>query len=80
MTSITWAGPRYVQELGTFSGSQNRTQRGCDRHQSRSAAVPTATVATSRDEPVSAVEMLRLLVVNRAANGPSVFTTPAKGN
>ena len=29
MTSITWAGPRYVQELGTFSGSQNRTQRGC---------------------------------------------------
>ena len=29
MTSITWAGPRYVQELGTFLGSQNRTQRRC---------------------------------------------------
>ena len=33
MTSITWAGPRYVQELGTFSGSQNRTQRGCVQYQ-----------------------------------------------
>ena len=24
MTSITWAGPRYVQELGTFLGPENR--------------------------------------------------------
>ena len=30
MTSITWAGPRCVQELGAFLGSQNRTQRGCE--------------------------------------------------
>ena len=30
MTSITWAGPRYVQELGTFLGPENRTQRHCD--------------------------------------------------
>ena len=30
MTSITWAGPRYVQELGTFFGPENRTQRRCD--------------------------------------------------
>ena len=30
MTSITWAGPRYVQELGTFLGPENRTQRRCD--------------------------------------------------
>ena len=29
MTSITWAGPRYVQELGTFLGPENRTQRRC---------------------------------------------------
>ena len=29
ITSITWAGPRCVQELGAISGSQNRTQRGC---------------------------------------------------
>ena len=26
MTSITWAGPRCVQELATFLGPQNRTQ------------------------------------------------------
>ena len=32
MTSITWAGPRYVQELGTFLGSQTRTQRRCDMY------------------------------------------------
>ena len=30
MTSITWAGPRYVQELGTFLGPENRTQRRCE--------------------------------------------------
>ena len=29
MTSITWEGPRYVQELGTFLGPENRTQRRC---------------------------------------------------
>ena len=29
MTSITWAGPRYVQELGAFLGPENPTQRGC---------------------------------------------------
>ena len=27
---ITWAGPRIVQELGTFLGPQNRTQRSCE--------------------------------------------------
>ena len=34
MTSITWAGPRCVQELGTFLGPQNRTQGRCvpERH------------------------------------------------
>ena len=26
MTSITWASPRYVQELATILGPQNRTQ------------------------------------------------------
>ena len=30
MTSITWAGPRYVQELGAFLGPENPTQRGCE--------------------------------------------------
>ena len=30
MTSITWAGPRYLQELGTFLGPENRTQRRCE--------------------------------------------------
>ncbi len=30
MTSITWAGPRCVQELATFLGPQNRTQGRCD--------------------------------------------------
>ena len=30
MTSITWAGPRCVQELATFLGLQNRTQGRCD--------------------------------------------------
>ena len=29
MTSITWAGPRCVQELATFLGPQNRTQGRC---------------------------------------------------
>ena len=31
MTSITWAGPRCVQELATFLGPQNRTQGRCDK-------------------------------------------------
>ena len=26
---MTWAGPRYVQELATFLGPQNRTQGRC---------------------------------------------------
>ena len=30
MTSITWAGPRCVQELGTFLAPQNRTQGRCE--------------------------------------------------
>ena len=30
MTSITWAGPRCVQELATFLGPQNRTLGRCD--------------------------------------------------
>ena len=30
MTSITWAAPRCVQELGTFLGPQNRTQGRCE--------------------------------------------------
>ena len=29
MTSITWAGPRCVQDLGTIFGPQNRTQGRC---------------------------------------------------
>ena len=29
MTSITWAGPRCVQELGTFLAPQNRIQGRC---------------------------------------------------
>ena len=29
MTSITWPGPRCVQELATFLGPQNRTQGRC---------------------------------------------------
>ena len=29
MTSITWAGPSCVQELGTFLAPQNRTQARC---------------------------------------------------
>ena len=29
MTSITWASPRYVQELTTVLGPQNRTQGSC---------------------------------------------------
>ena len=32
MTSITWAGPRCVQELATFLGPQNRTQGRCEQH------------------------------------------------
>ena len=31
--SITWAGPRCVQELATFLGPQNRTQGRCEGHQ-----------------------------------------------
>ena len=31
MTSITWAGPRCVQELATILGPQNRTQGRCER-------------------------------------------------
>ena len=30
MTSITWAGPSCVQELGTFLAPQNRTQGRCE--------------------------------------------------
>ena len=30
MTSITWAGTRYVQEPGTIFGPQNRIQGRCD--------------------------------------------------
>ena len=30
MTSITWASPRYVQELTTILAPQNRTQGSCD--------------------------------------------------
>ena len=30
MTSITWAGPRCVQEAATFLGPQNRTQGRCE--------------------------------------------------
>ena len=29
MTSITWASPRYVQEVATILGPQNRTQGSC---------------------------------------------------
>ena len=29
MTSTTWASPRYVQELATILGPQNRTQGSC---------------------------------------------------
>ena len=29
MTSITWAGPRFVQEAATILGPQNRTQGSC---------------------------------------------------
>ena len=29
MTSITWAGPSCVQELGTFLAPQNRIQGRC---------------------------------------------------
>ena len=29
MTSITWAGPRCVQEAAAILGSQNRTQGRC---------------------------------------------------
>ena len=29
MTSIPWASPRYVQELTTILGPQNRTQGSC---------------------------------------------------
>ena len=29
MTSITWTSPRYVQELATILGPQNRTQGSC---------------------------------------------------
>ena len=29
MTSTTWASPRYVQELATILGPQNRTQERC---------------------------------------------------
>ena len=29
MTSITWAGPRCVQEMGNILGPQNRTQVRC---------------------------------------------------
>ena len=32
MTSITWASPRYVQELATILGPQNPTQRSCDNN------------------------------------------------
>ena len=32
MTSITWASPRYVQELATILGPQNRTQGRCVAH------------------------------------------------
>ena len=30
MTSITWASPRYVQELTTILAPQNRIQGRCD--------------------------------------------------
>ena len=30
MTSITWAGPRCVQEAAAILGSQNRTQGRCE--------------------------------------------------
>ena len=29
-TIITWASPRYVQELATILGPQNPTQRSCE--------------------------------------------------
>ena len=30
MTSTTWESPRYVQELATIEGPQNRTQGSCE--------------------------------------------------
>ena len=43
---ITWASPRYVQELATILGPQNRTQGRCDsrpalRLDSATRAAPT---------------------------------------
>ena len=32
MPSITWASPRYVQELATILGPQNHTQGSCDAY------------------------------------------------
>ena len=34
MTLITWASPRYVQELTTILATQNRTQGSCVRQRS----------------------------------------------
>ena len=58
MTSITWAGPRCVQELGAFLGSQNRTQRGCDQ-QSAVMKVNYNITDCSEEVVVGGVDPLR---------------------
>ena len=48
MTSITWAGPRCVQEAAAILGPQNRTQRRCEWLILRAASnFPTAYVLIS---------------------------------
>ena len=41
MTSTTWASPRYVQELATILGPQNRIQESCDHYPVEKAPVYT---------------------------------------
>ena len=57
MTSTTWASPRYVQELATILGPQNRTQGSCVMFCLRTTSLSEGDEETCRAS--SSAEMFR---------------------
>ena len=60
MTTITWAGPRCVQELGTFLAPQNRIQGRCVTYL-RLAKVLKELYQYELDEMMSWMSEVRIL-------------------
>ena len=67
MTSITWAGPRCVQELGTFLEPENRTQRRCVvyfiLHSAALLATPPLVMITVKSRDQVRRPLLSLLLI-----------------